>query len=70
MPSTIGTLAWASSLNPLEPGLVQEMKDQYYNTIEGEYYFVEQNGTLVPVKRQTVTLGASGRPGRMRGQPE
>ena len=50
MPSTIGTLAWASSLNPLEPGLVQEMKDQYYIAIEGEYYFVEQNGTPVPVK--------------------
>ena len=38
-----------SSLNPLEPGLVQEMKDHYGITVDGEYYFVAQNGTLVPV---------------------
>ena len=37
------------SFNPLEPGLVQEMKDHYGITVDGEYYFVQQNGTLVPV---------------------
>ena len=37
------------SFDPLEPGLVQEMEDLYGITEDGAYYFVEQNGTLVPV---------------------
>jgi hypothetical protein len=37
------------SFDPLEPELVQEMKDHYGITVDGEYYFVGQNGTLVPV---------------------
>jgi Protein of unknown function (DUF3455) len=37
------------SFDPLEPGLVQEMNDHYGITVDGEYYFVEQNGALVPV---------------------
>ena len=42
---------WAASsiTNPLEPGLVQLMKDKYNLNVEGQYYFVEQEGTLVPV---------------------
>ncbi|KAI0280950.1 hypothetical protein BGY98DRAFT_283929 [Russula aff. rugulosa BPL654] len=42
---------WAASsiINPLEPGLVQLMKDKYNLNVEGQYYFVEQEGTLVPV---------------------
>jgi hypothetical protein len=37
------------SFDPLKPGLVQEMKDHYGITEDGGYYFVEQNGALVPV---------------------
>ncbi|KAF8502745.1 hypothetical protein F5888DRAFT_1598993, partial [Russula emetica] len=37
------------SFDSLEPGLVEEMKDHYGITIDGAYYFVDQNGSLVPV---------------------
>jgi len=37
------------SFDPLEPGLVQEMEDNFGITEDGAYYFVNQNGTLVPV---------------------
>jgi len=37
------------SFDPLKPGLVKEIKDHYGITIDGDYYFVEQNGALVPV---------------------
>ena len=37
------------STNPLEPGLVQQMKDKHNINVQGQYYFVEQNGSLVPV---------------------
>jgi hypothetical protein len=37
------------SFDPLEPGLVQEMKNHYGITEDGSYYFVNQNGSLVPV---------------------
>jgi len=52
--STIQNVAfddWAASpsTNPLEPGLVQRMKDKYNLNVEGQYYFVEQNNNLVPV---------------------
>jgi hypothetical protein len=52
--STIQTVTfndWAASpiTNPLEPGLVQLMKDKYNLNVEGQYYFVEQDDTLVPV---------------------
>jgi len=52
--STIQNVAfddWAASpsTNPLEPGLVQLMKDKHNINVEGQYYFVEQNGSLVPV---------------------
>ncbi len=37
------------NFDPFEPWLVQEMKDHYDITVDGEYYFVQQNGVLVPV---------------------
>jgi Protein of unknown function (DUF3455) len=42
---------WAASpiTNPLDPWLVQLMKNKYNINVEGQYYFVEQNGGLVPV---------------------
>jgi hypothetical protein len=33
----------------LDPGLVQLMKDKYNINVEGQHYFVEQDGSLVPV---------------------
>jgi hypothetical protein len=33
----------------LDPGLVQQVKNKYNINVEGQYYFVEQNGVLVPV---------------------
>ena len=52
--STIQTVAfddWAasSSTNPLEPELVQLMKDKFNINVEGQHYFVSQNNSLVPV---------------------
>ncbi|KAF8502746.1 hypothetical protein F5888DRAFT_1800292 [Russula emetica] len=42
---------WAASpiTNPLDPGLVQQVKNKYNINVEGQHYFVQQNGTLVPV---------------------
>jgi hypothetical protein len=38
-----------SSFEPLELGLLQDMKDHFGLTLDGIYYFVNQNGNLVPV---------------------
>jgi hypothetical protein len=52
--STIQKVAfseWAASpsTNPLEPELVQLMKNKHNINVEGQHYFVNQNNTLVPV---------------------
>jgi hypothetical protein len=52
--STIQDVAfseWAAShsTNPLEPELVQLMKNKHNINVEGQHYFVNQNNTLVPV---------------------
>jgi hypothetical protein len=46
-----GFYDWAAypTFDPLEPGPVQDMKDHYGITEDGGYYFVVQNGALVPV---------------------
>ena len=38
---------WSS--DPFEPGFSQLLEDHYDITVDGKYYFVEQNGSLVPV---------------------
>ena len=38
-----------ASTNPFESGLVQLMKDKYNINVEGQYYFIEQDNSLVPV---------------------
>jgi hypothetical protein len=48
--------------DPLEPALVEEMKDHYGITIDGAYYFVEQNGALVPVWDLTTNGPFAGNP--------
>ena len=42
---------WAASpsINPLEPELVQLMKDKHNINVQGQHYFVKQDSTLVPV---------------------
>jgi hypothetical protein len=52
--STIQTDAfnvWNASptTDPLDPWLSQTMKTNFNINVEGQYYFVTQNGTLVPV---------------------
>jgi len=52
--STIQDVAfsdWAASpsTNPLEPDLVQLMKNKHNINVEGQHYFVNQNNALVPV---------------------
>ena len=55
---------WAaiSSSDPWDPELVQVMEDQHGVTLAGEYYFVKQNGTLIPVWDATSTGPFAGNP--------
>ncbi|KAF8502742.1 hypothetical protein F5888DRAFT_1116091 [Russula emetica] len=64
--STIQNIAfndWAASpiTNPLDPGLVQQV-NQYNISVEGQHYFVQQNGTLVPVWDLTSSGENAGNP--------
>ena len=51
---------WSS--DPFEPGFSQLLKSHYDITPYGEYYFVEQNGSLVPVWDLTSTGPYAGNP--------
>ena len=51
-----------SGTNPFESGLFQLMKDNYNINVEGQYYFIQQNGTIVPVWDFTTSGENAGNP--------
>lgn len=50
------------SFDPFDPGYSQELKYHYDIAPFGEYYFVEQNGSLIPVWDLTHTEPYAGNP--------
>jgi hypothetical protein len=54
--------------NPLDPGFTQLLKDHIGITADGAYYFVQQNGTLVPVWDLTSNGPYAGNPSSVPSQ--
>jgi hypothetical protein len=50
-------------VNPLNPGMAQNMQNQYNLTVDGQHYFVDQNGTLEAVWDLTSSGPFTGNPG-------
>jgi hypothetical protein len=51
---------WSS--DPFEPGFSQLLKSHYGITVDGKYYFVKENGSLIPVWDLTSTGPYAGNP--------